>query len=380
MRTNKLLALAVVAFAATLGPTTRPAGAVSFDRAKCPSGKIKATGRKASDKLKCYLKGVKGGEAVESECLAKAEDKFSSSFVKAEGQSVCFATNDAFMIEGKVDTLVTNLVTTLVPNQNESECTSSQLAAAAKKTKSKMGCHAKATKQGEPVDSECLGKAEDTFDKKYLKAASAGDCLTGTAGATVEAAVDSFVADAMDMLRPFPAIRCSGRKIRDAGIKAQDKLQCHQKAAKDGVTVEAACLTDAETKFSANFAKDEGFADCILPPGDTAAVEATVDAFVADIVSTLRPVQTASNCAANKFAETGRETRKRLDCPADVYQFGIPFLPNCLDPVDINFVSAENGGGCLTTGDETVIEGKVQAFQDDIVDQIVGSPSGAFLD
>ena len=82
---------------------------------KCSGSKIKATSKKASAKLKCHEKAILKGLAVDPECLAKAEDKFTDAFAKAEDKGGCLTTGDTGSMEALVDTFVEDSVAALNP-------------------------------------------------------------------------------------------------------------------------------------------------------------------------------------------------------------------------------------------------------------------------
>jgi hypothetical protein len=83
---------------------------------KCQQSKLKAAGKKA----KCRLKLVAGlagkGTPIDPTKDATCKSKFSSASVKAEGQGDCgTAAGDTAVIEGKVDSFVTDVDTELSP-------------------------------------------------------------------------------------------------------------------------------------------------------------------------------------------------------------------------------------------------------------------------
>src|SRR5438477_9116992 len=91
------VALAVI-FLITAGPAS------ALGPNKCTSAKLKATGKKAQARAKCYAKAVQKGVTVDPNCTSKASLKFSTAFAKAETKGACIAPNgDESAIEGKVD-------------------------------------------------------------------------------------------------------------------------------------------------------------------------------------------------------------------------------------------------------------------------------------
>ncbi|HYC01241.1 MAG TPA: hypothetical protein VEC57_19055 [Candidatus Limnocylindrales bacterium] len=86
-----------------------PASAQTLDKAerKCASSKLKAIGKKTSAKLKCEAKAIQKEEpSADPECNAKAEEKFNSSFAKAEERGGCVSDGDAASVEADVDAFV----------------------------------------------------------------------------------------------------------------------------------------------------------------------------------------------------------------------------------------------------------------------------------
>src|SRR5438876_12239069 len=97
-----VIAVCALAFASVTASAATPS--------KCSSAKLKATGKKASARAKCYAKAVAKGEPVNMECLDKASLKFGSGFSKAETKADCHApTGDSGTIENKVDAFVDNV-------------------------------------------------------------------------------------------------------------------------------------------------------------------------------------------------------------------------------------------------------------------------------
>ena len=172
----------------------------------------------------------------------------------------------------------------------QSKCNALKLKATGKKTLKKLVCHAKAVAKGEVLDADCLQRAEDKFADAFAKAEGKNDCidLNGDAG-SIEAEVDALVDDvASDLGGPGPS-KCTKKKLLAAGKKTLGKAKCHAKAADQGSGVDADCLTKAEDKFDKAFTKAEAASDCAAPTGDAGAIEAKIDAFIADVVAALDP-------------------------------------------------------------------------------------------
>ena len=75
---------------------------------------------------------------------------------------------------------------------------------------------------GQPVDPNCIAKAQEKFAKNFAKGVSAGDCLTDADASSVGATVDSFAFNLTQAITggsPGPDI-CDGQKLKQAGTKA----------------------------------------------------------------------------------------------------------------------------------------------------------------
>jgi hypothetical protein len=163
---------------------------------------------------------------------------------------------------------------------------------------------------------------------------------------------------------------CTASKIKATGTKALKKLICHQQAARAGIAADSLCLGKAETKFDEKFAHAEARPPCFAS-GDAAAIEANVDAFVADIATDLRPVLTASRCAGLKLKAAAQKAFAKLKCHVTAVRKGTIVDPVCLSDATTKFsdkfVRAEGEDDCLTMSDAAAIEVEVDAFVDDAV-------------
>jgi hypothetical protein len=83
-----------------------------------------------------------------------------------------------------------------------SRCTAAKIKAAAKKTNSKLKCHAAAAARAISVDPSCVMRAEEKFIAAWARAEAKGGCPTSLDEATVEGKVDACVADVMSAFRP----------------------------------------------------------------------------------------------------------------------------------------------------------------------------------
>jgi cysteine-rich repeat protein len=77
---------------------------------KCASAKMKAAGKKWSAKAKCYSKALASSGDVDTDCLQKAESKFTDAFAKADSAGGCAITGDAATVETKIDDSLNDIV------------------------------------------------------------------------------------------------------------------------------------------------------------------------------------------------------------------------------------------------------------------------------
>src|SRR4029453_1974974 len=152
---------------------------------------------------------------------------------------------------------------------------------------------------GVAPEKGCFAKLE----AKYAPG-SETPCLTFGDSAALAVKVDTFVVNAVSAVDPaYPDVvisKCSAGKKKCLSSKLVGLLKCYQKAESKGVSPnDKSCIDKA--KFDGGLAPEKGgFAkleakytatsETPCPTfGDTATVEALVDAFVADVVSDLDP-------------------------------------------------------------------------------------------
>ena len=83
--------------------------------AACLQAKLKASGKRASGKMSCWVRAAGRNDVVDENCLARAESKFDGAFAKAELRGGCARTGDAAAVAAAVDTCVQDVVDLLQP-------------------------------------------------------------------------------------------------------------------------------------------------------------------------------------------------------------------------------------------------------------------------
>jgi len=187
----------------------------------CASAKQKAHGKTAAGVLNCHSKAAKAGTTVDTLCIDKAEAKWVAAHAKAElkggcaveAQSILFGGTDAGEVQGLYDLIVDEtftlpddppagiadqVVPLLRPNLAINKCQSDKLKNAGKFASGLLGCHSKAAKKGTPVDQvKCVDKVRAKLQGAFAKAETKPPCDTTGDVASIQAAIESFVEQAL---------------------------------------------------------------------------------------------------------------------------------------------------------------------------------------
>jgi hypothetical protein len=200
--------------------------------------------------------------------------------------------------------------------------------------------------------------------------------------------------------------KCTAAKIKCGNGKATGLLGCHNKAEGKGIAVDPACTTKVQTKFDGGIDPTKGCMgkaekDLVKSPcsttGDTASLEAKVDAFVLDVVTELDPgypTPTLSKCSAGKKKCVANKVKGILGCYGkDATKPDPTALLACIqkaqgkysggiDPTKGCFakLEAKSPNDCLTTGDSAALEAKVDAFALDVKTELGPSINPTILD
>jgi hypothetical protein len=200
--------------------------------------------------------------------------------------------------------------------------------------------------------------------------------------------------------------KCTAAKIKCANNKAGGLLKCHNKAETKNLPVDSECTTKAQTKFDGGIDPTKGCMgkaekDLVKSPcattGDTASLEAKVDAFVLDVVTEVDPGYPApvlSKCSAGKKKCVGNKVKGILGCygknatkpdpvafaaciqkAQDKYSGGVDPTKGCFAKLE-----AKVPNDCLTTGDSAALEAKVDAFALDVKTELTGPLVPTLLD
>lgn len=138
-------------------------------------------------------------------------------------------------------------------------CDAAKFAAAGKYAAAAIACHAKAAKEGEPVDPECTAKAVSKLEAAFAKAEAKGECATSGDVSAAAGHVDSAVTEMVTLLRPTSApSKCIAAKLSASGKYAASVLQLYSKDSKKPDAGKLIASYDAaDEKFATAFAKAE---------------------------------------------------------------------------------------------------------------------------
>lgn len=161
-------------------------------------------------------------------------------------------------------------------------CLAVKLDAAARAVAAHVSCEARAIEKSTTPRAGCHVGADNRLDGAFERIEARGGCATVDDEGAVDRGIDAFV-DAL--LAGATTGPCGATKLRAAARKAASDLACHRAAARKGVAPAAGCLAKSVTRFLSTFKRAEK-RGCGTT-GDAAAVQALVDAFVADAVGHL---------------------------------------------------------------------------------------------
>lgn len=163
----------------------------------CKSRLIRDISTNAKKTLKCYAKRAKLGLAVDPLCLSAVSPDLAT-IITFKYTPSCPQTFPApITITNFVDTLGSNLATTIAPLGvvgPQTKCAAKKFKAASFRMVARIKCHSKALAQNAPVDPNCLTTANAKYATKYAAAEAIG-CAGGNVGNSlaIETLVDTFV-------------------------------------------------------------------------------------------------------------------------------------------------------------------------------------------
>jgi hypothetical protein len=175
--------------------------------------------------------------------------------------------------------------------------------------------------------------------------------------------------------------RCAADKLKATGKKADCLLALHSREAATGDPPASLRLQACKDRLGQAFLKAEDRPPC-LTITDAEAIESKVDVLVDD-VDTALSVGTPNPCQSAKIKATGRKAKCLLAVSSTAVRKGEPpsasKLQRCRDKILQAFLRAEARFSCGTTSDAHAIEGKVDAFTDDVVAELTSPTTTSFV-
>lgn len=172
---------------------------------KCGTDKLKAAGRKAAARTRCFERAVQKSAPVDPACLSRADLKLFTTFQTIEARGNCVFTGDAPVVEGSIDSAIGAFVAALEPASSDGpavKCAVAKIKAAGKEAEAKLKCHSSAFGRGQPVDARCLTKAGNKLLQAFQRAEARGGCATTGDATGIGAIVDQLVDAVVDRLVP----------------------------------------------------------------------------------------------------------------------------------------------------------------------------------
>jgi hypothetical protein len=177
--------------------------------------------------------------------------------------------------------------------------------------------------------------------------------------------------------------RCAAAKVRCvmgythvcgvAGVLGLFK--CHQRATIRQRFVDQVCVNRTTDKITDCFRDAERNWDDCLTTGDVVTIQDKIEAFVTDAVEDMTPgfpYPISNTCVAGKEQSVAEASADKLGCFEDAFRRAPGVVdPTCFDKPEAKYAYAwsklEGNGGCLTEGDDGMLQDKLDAFVADII-------------
>ena len=161
----------------------------------------------------------------------------------------------------------------------QSRCDGEKLAALGLRADADLSCHARATKDGAPVDELCQANAEAKFIVAAAKADSRGDCQLMRDSSLLADIGARYQAVFARALRPVQDENfCAAAKLKATGDGAKDRFACEAKFFGVG-NVAVNCVDTAAETLRTAFAAADTRPPC-LTESDAGPIDALVNEFV----------------------------------------------------------------------------------------------------
>ena len=157
------------------------------------------------------------------------------------------------------------------------KCQGAKMKAAGKKAGCLLKLQSKAAAKAAPVDTTKVMGCETKFSAAFTKA-ELGTCATTGDASTIESKVDRFADEVTNELAVSPPSKCQGGKLKAASKLGSCLLGVEAKGIAKATSPDTTKLGACKTKFSAAFTKAEAAGGCGAATGDTAVIQAKLEA------------------------------------------------------------------------------------------------------
>jgi len=173
------------------------------------------------------------------------------------------------------------------PAAAQNKCSGYKIKYAGKVARCLLKEEAKAALDGS-IDQDAVDLCHAKLQAAFTKAEFKPPCLTTGDANAIDAKISAMVDDVSDALAPGAPDekKCQSLKIKASGAKSNCLLAVEGRAVAKGLSPDPLRSMKCRTKFAKLFSDVEAQHHCTTT-GDAASVEATIDAFVDDVVTEL---------------------------------------------------------------------------------------------
>jgi len=173
------------------------------------------------------------------------------------------------------------------PAAAQNKCSGYKIKYAGKVARCLLKEEAKAALDGS-IDQDAVDLCHAKLQAAFTKAEFKPPCLTTGDANAIDAKISAMVDDVSDALAPGAPDekKCQSLKIKASGAKSNCLLAVEGRAVAKGLSPDPLRSMKCRTKFAKLFSDGEAQHHCTTT-GDAASVEATIDAFVDDVVTEL---------------------------------------------------------------------------------------------
>jgi hypothetical protein len=150
----------------------------------CLSGQNRYAGTAARGAIRCHVKAMRKGLAVDPACISEREAWMTSRYTSIENDSLCLTEPAAAAVWASIDPMVSNFAAALPLTGGR--CAFRKLAALGSEFKQLLNCYAKAAEGSEAmVDPACILKAQTRLDTVFIRFEDRFTCMTTGDAATL---------------------------------------------------------------------------------------------------------------------------------------------------------------------------------------------------